>query len=227
MNLSPCSSTSFRFILFDLDDTLYSRDAGLLKELGHRIQAWLCQRLGLTWEEAFVIRRDYFQRYGTTLGGLVVEQEVDTHDYLTFVHDIKVEAYLDPNPALAAMLAALPLRRIIYTNATAAHSRRVLRALGVEAYFERIIAIEEMGLRNKLYRDAYERALALLGAQGPECIMVEDSAPNLGPAKALGLTTVLVGTDGATPPAGRLESVDFEVESVLQVGQIVQRLLDP
>jgi putative hydrolase of the HAD superfamily len=223
----PDAVYPLEFILFDLDGTLYSRDTGLLKEIGHRIQLWICHRLGLTWEEAFAMRRDYFQRYGTTLGGLIAEQEADTHDYLTFVHDIPVETYLEPNPALAAMLAALPLRRVVYTNATAAHSRRVLRALEVDAYFEQIIGIEKVGLRNKLYRDAYERALALLGVQGPECIMVEDSAHNLGPAKALGMTTVLVGTDSATDHAGLSDgSVDFKVESVLEVGQVVQRLLN-
>lgn len=218
---------SLRFILFDLDETLYPRESGLLREVGRRIRLWLCDRLALTREQAAVLQRDYFSRYGTTLNGLIAEREVDAHDYLTFVHDIPVESYLGPNPALAAMLAALPLRRAIYTNATTEYSWRVLGVLGVSDYFERIISIEDIGLRNKLYRDAYERALILLGAQGPECIMVEDSVRNLRAAKALGMTTVLVGQNGSSGGnATSDEIVDFCTENVLGVGQVVQKLLN-
>lgn len=210
---------ALKFIIFDLDDTLYSRDNGMMQEVGRRIQTWLCDHLGLTWEEAIAVRRDYFIRYGTTLGGLIAKHDVDVHDYLVFVHDLPVEEYLDPDPALAAMLASISLRKAIYTNATSEYGERVLQALGVADYFEQVIGIEEVGLRNKPYRDAYEHMLALLGAPGSECIMVEDAARNLHPAKALGMTTVLVD---ATPD----ESVDFVVESVLEVGEVVKRLVE-
>lgn len=216
----------YSFILFDLDETLYPRESGLLKEVGRRIQAWLCEHLALTWEDAYEVRRDYFARYGTTLNGLIVERAIDVQDYLTFVHDIPVETYLNADPVLGAMLAALPLRRAIYTNATTEYSWRVLRALGVDDCFERVIGIETVGLRNKMYREAYEQALALLGAEGGECIMVEDSARNLQAAKALGLTTVLVGENGATGLVkGVSESVDYRLEDVLDVGRVVEGLL--
>jgi len=227
---------SFKFILFDLDDTLYPPTCGLLSEVGHRIQLWLVERLALSWDDATALRRDYFGRFGTTLGGLLAERQgVDADEFLEFVHDVPVEAYLEPEPELAAMLSALPLRRVIYTNATTAHARRVLRALDVAHCFERIIGIAQVGLCSKSFHDAYERALALLDAQGPECIMVEDSARNLRPAKALGLTTVLVREDDPShvsalpvPRSQNLDGcVDFLVTDVLQVERVVQSLVDP
>ena len=210
---------SFDLIIFDLDDTLYSHDNGLLRKVGRRIQVWLCDQLGLAWEEAILLRREYFCQYGTTLGGLVVHHDVDVRDYLTFVHDVPVGEYVGPNPALAAMLASIPLRKAVYTNATVEYSERVLQALGVADCFEQVIGIEEVGLRNKPCLDAYEQMLALLGAQGRECIMVEDAARNLQPAKALGMTTVLVGEETGG-------CVDFVVESVLEVEQVVKRLME-
>jgi putative hydrolase of the HAD superfamily len=60
--------------------------------------------------------------------------------------------------------------------------------------------------------------LTLLGTEGTACIMVEDSARNLRPAKELGLTTILVDAEAD-------EYVDFAVESVLEVGRVVDRLL--
>jgi putative hydrolase of the HAD superfamily len=229
---------TLKYILFDLDETLYPPGSGLLQQIGQRIQAWLCNHLALEWDEASALRSDYFDRYGTTLGGLLTEREVDAGDFLTFVHDIPVEAYVGPNPALSAMLNAIPLRRVVYTNGTAEYAWRVLRALELTACFERVIGIEQVGLRSKLYRDAYERALALIGVQGDECIMVEDSVRNLRPAKELGLTTVLVQMNSLPrslvvraahsrkrPQATTASDVDFVVKDILAVGNIVQDLL--
>ena len=47
----------FKFILFDLDDTLYPRDSGLMKEVGRLIQIWLCDHLGLSEEEIQQLRQ--------------------------------------------------------------------------------------------------------------------------------------------------------------------------
>ena len=189
------------------------------QELGRRIQIWLQRQFDLTWDESFVMRRDYFLQYGTTLGGLIVAHDVDVHDYLYFVHGVPVDEYVAPNPALAEMLDEIPLRKMIYTNAISEYAGRVLHALGVADRFEQVIGIEEVGLHSKPHMDAYERMLAQLDAQGSECIMIEDSARNLCPAKVLGMTTVLVD---AEPDDG---SVDFVVGSVLDVGQVVRDLL--
>ena len=221
------------YIIFDLDDTLYPRDDGPMREIGRRIQQWLCDHLELSWEDAFVMRQDYFRRYGTTLGGLIARHEVDVSDFLTYVHDLPVEEYLDPDPALGAMLASIPLRKVVYTNGTSGYGKRVLHALQVADHFEQVVGIEEVGLRNKFNLDAYERMLALVDARGAECVMVEDIASNLRPAKALGLTTVLVDTGGSMDWLGDApelapsspDHVDFVVRSVLEVGPLVNDLL--
>jgi putative hydrolase of the HAD superfamily len=209
----------YRHIIFDLDDTLYARENGLMGEVGRRIQVWLCENMALTPEEASTLRRKYYNQYGTTLGGLIEEHDVDAHDYLVYVHDIPLEEHIGPNPALDAMLGGIPLRRVVYTNATADYAWRVLGVLGVSDHFEDVIGIEDVGLLNKPYQEAYERVLVRMDAWGPECIMVEDSARNLKPAKVLGMTTILV--DGLPD-----WSVDFVVEDVLQVGQVIERILE-
>jgi putative hydrolase of the HAD superfamily len=217
----------YKFILFDLDQTLYPSESGLQQEVGRRIQNWVSNYLKLSWDEAYEVRKDYYTRYGTTLNGLLVEREIDASDYLAFVHDIPVETYLGPDVALDAMLDALPLRRVVYTNATTEYSWRVLRVLGIDERFERVISIEDVGLRNKLYRDGHERALTLLGAQGNECIMVEDSVRNLKAAKALGMTTLLVRQAGVLGLAEESDgSVDHVLDHVLDVGPVVTGLLN-
>ncbi len=216
----------FEFIIFDLDNALYPPGSGVMETIGHRIHVWLCRELNLTWEEANKLRREYLRQHGTTMGGLMSEHGVDVGGYLDFVHEIQIEKHLEPNPALVEMLERMPLRKVVYTNATSAHGRRVLRALGAYNQFERIIGIEEVGLQNKYNRKAYERMLALLGTVGPVCVMVEDSPRNLPPAKATGMTTILVRAERTPEHVDVAEDViDFAVESVLDVEQIVDQLL--
>ena len=50
--------------------------------------------------------------------------------------------------------------------------------------------------------------------------MVEDAARNLRPAKALGMTTVLVA-----PPAGAdLEGVDYVITRIADIGRVVREV---
>ncbi len=219
---------AFEFIVFDLDDTLYPRGSGVMEAIGDQIQAWVRKELDLSRQEATELRRRYLRQYGTTMGGLMTEHGVDVGRYLSFVHDIPVEEYLEPNPALARMLGQIPLRKVIYTNATLEHGLRVLRALRVTDQFERVIGIQEVGLRNKVSREAYERMLALLEAHPAGCIMVEDSPRNLRAAKALGMTTVLVDAreDGALGGADD-HCIDFAVDTVLEVRLVVDELIGP
>jgi len=212
----------FTHAVFDLDETLYPTSVGLMQDVSRRITLWLQRHLGMGPKEASRLREVYIHLYGTTLGGLLAERagEVDVEDYLAFVHDVPVEAYLRPDPALRAMLAAMPLRHVVFTNSTAEHATRVLNALGIADLFERIVDIRALNFIHKPRREAYGRLLALLDAPGPACILIDDRAVNLQPAKQLGMTTVLVN---GQPQDG----VDFVVSSVLEVGPLVHALLKP
>ncbi|MGB9775978.1 MAG: pyrimidine 5'-nucleotidase [Anaerolineae bacterium] len=210
----------FTYAVFDLDETLYPTSAGLMQDVARRITDWLQRHLGLGVEEAAHLREVYIHRYGTTLAGLLAEhrEKVEVEDYLAYVHDVPVEDYLRPDPALRAMLTGIPLRRVVFTNSSAEHSARVLNALGIADLFERVVDIRALNFVHKPQRGAYERLLALLSAPGPACILIDDRAVNLQPAKALGMTTVLVN---GSPQDG----VDFVVGDVLEVGPLIRRLL--
>jgi len=217
---------SFEFVIFDLDNTLYPRGSGVMEEIGRRIQVWICDQLDLSCEEATEVRHRYLRQYGTTMGGLMTEHDVDIGRYLMFVHDIPIEDYLEPNLALVEMLAEIPLRKVVYTNATSEHGRRVLQALDIADQFEQIIGIREVGLCNKLNREAYERMLTLLGVEGEACIMVEDSPRNLPPAKALGMTTILIDHEEGERFVDIPERcIDFALDSVEEVGKVIDALL--
>jgi len=206
-----------KVILFDLDDTLYPREAGVMPLIGQRIEAYLCQQMGLTVDQSKTLRQRYLKKYGTTLSGLLVEHNVDPEDYLAFVHDVPLEQRLHASPQLDQMLASISLRQVIFTNSTREHARRVLSLLGVAHHFERIIDARNINYQGKKAVRAHQQALDLLEVPGSACILIEDMLHNLKPAKSLGVATVLIGGRGDCT-----NNVDYYIPSVLHVGNVVR-----
>jgi putative hydrolase of the HAD superfamily len=212
------NSNSIRYVLFDLDETMYATETGIMDLISDRINQYMSLRLGIDPEDVAGMRRGYYEQYGTTGRGLFLHHDIDVCDYFHFVHDLPVEDVLEPDPRLDQMLEGLDTEKIIFTNATAAHARRVLRALQVDRHFERIVDIEALGYVPKPDLRAYRHALQLLQVRGEECLLVDDRLRNLRPGRELGMTTVLVGLD--RPGDG----ADFVVGDVVEIGDVVRRL---
>ncbi|MFN2283018.1 MAG: HAD family hydrolase, partial [Anaerolineae bacterium] len=130
------------YILFDLDNTLYTNDTGLFKELGTRLVYWIAQQLDISLEESEALRYEYFVNYGTTMRGLLLHHpEVDIDAYLEYVHDIDVSRYITPNLALDGMLSRLNVAKAIFTNSVVDWAERILQQLGVRRHFMHIIDV--------------------------------------------------------------------------------------
>lgn len=189
----PEHSHAPRIVLFDLDETLYPAQAGMFREVGDRIHAYIRRHLGLSLEEARALRRRYYQRYGTTLRGLQLHHQIDTEEYLAFVHDFDVAAYVHPNPRLDAALSRLKAEKVLFTNATEEYGRRVLRTLGVEHHFKQVYDIRAIQFYCKPDPRGFDLVLQALPARGDECLLIDDNPLNLRTGKDLGMRTILVG----------------------------------
>jgi putative hydrolase of the HAD superfamily len=152
----------------------------------------MIERLGIHHSEVDDRRDKYLDAFGTTLNALRHYYGIDPDEFLKFVHDLPLAQYLKDEPELSDMLDRLPIKKAIFTNADAAHARRVLARLGIGRHFERIIDIRSMEFSNKPHRKAYRKALDFLGAEPHECLFADDSIANLAPATLLGMVTVLV-----------------------------------
>ena len=193
---------NFSTIFFDLDDTLYPSSTGLWEAIRVRMVAFLEERMGFNTEEVNTIRKTYFETYGTTLRGLQIHHQVDTDEYLAYVHDLPLENYISSDPELVSIISSLPQNKWIFTNADAQHANRVLSILGFNNCFQGIIDVRALGFLCKPEVDAYNRALALAGAAtAAECVLLDDSPRNLYPARQMGITTVLVGSTEPNPAA--------------------------
>ncbi len=181
-----------RFLLFDLDNTLYPQSCGLWEAIGDRINLFMTERLGFDPAEVTATREHYLNAFGTTLNALRHYHNVNPDEFLDFVHDLPLAQYIDRDPLLDGMLARMRLRKVIFTNADAPHAVRVLERLGIAHHFERIIDIRALEFIVKPDRRAYERALRMIEARAEECVFVEDSLLNLLPARKMGMLTVLL-----------------------------------
>jgi putative hydrolase of the HAD superfamily len=182
-------------LFFDLDDTLYPPTTGLWDAIRARMEIYLNQRLNIPWEEIPVLRQQLYANYGTTLRGLQAVRHIDALDYLNFVHNVPLENYLTPDPAVRSMLLSLPQRKYIFTNADANHARRVLSFLQLDGIFEDIIDIVYIDPYCKPMQEAFQLALQKAGEPDPHvCAFVDDAPRNLVSAHKLGFYAIRIGS---------------------------------
>jgi putative hydrolase of the HAD superfamily len=188
--------------VFDLDNTLYPPSARLFDQIEVRMTAWVMRELNVDRAEADRLRRHYWETHGTTLAGLMREHWADPGPYLTDVHDISLDA-LEPDPELAARIASLPGRCIVYTNGCAPYAERVLAARGLSGLFDAVYGVEHAGFRPKPERAAFEAIFAADGLTPDRAAMFEDDPRNLAAPHAMGMCTVHVAPEPA--PALHIE----------------------
>lgn len=204
--------------IFDLDNTLYSASTPLFPLIDARINQYMHERAGIPQNQVDQLRRQYWLEYGLTMVGLAKHHGVDPEEYLEYVHDVDVAAILRPSPELAATLAALPGVKVILTNGSLNHARRVLNVLGLQKVFTEIFDVRLAAYRPKPYPEPYRETLKRLGMPGARCMMVEDMAVNLKTAKEFGMATVLIG------PGNGETYVDIRIDEVAMLPEAYQRL---
>jgi putative hydrolase of the HAD superfamily len=210
-----------RYILFDLDDTLYPTSAGLMDDISQRMNEFMITRLDVPAHDVARQRKDYWERYGTTLRGLYIERHIDPQAFLNFVHDVNVAKYLGADARLDQMLAQIAQTKSVFTNAPADYARRVLDALGVAHHFAEIFDINFIEYQSKPTAFAYDKVVAALPVPPRACVMIDDTPRNLAPAQRLGMKTILLNRENhLTKPNG----VDAIAQTIYDVAQIVQDL---
>jgi putative hydrolase of the HAD superfamily len=177
--------------VFDLDNTLYPHHVNLWHQVDEKIRDYIARFLSITHEDAFRLQKDYYQRYGTTMRGMMTEHGMAPDDYLEVVHQID-HSPLVPNPALGAAIEQLPGRKLILTNGTRKHAEAVMRRLEIDRHFEDVFDIAAADLDPKPLPQVYDRFLARHGVDATRAAMFEDLARNLEVPHTLGMTTVLV-----------------------------------
>lgn len=211
--MAAASLAHMRTWVFDLDNTLYPASVNLFAQIRPRMSNWLMQHFSIDAAEAAIMREDYWNRYGTTLAGLVAEHRIDPLEFLNYSHDIDLSV-LNPDPALAQAIARLPGRRVVFTNGDTAYAARVLAARGLSDIFDAVYGAEHAGFTSKPRPEAFARVFAREGLAPRESAMFEDDLRNLAVPHDLGLATVLVGDTEAATRGDHMAHVDHRTDDL-------------
>ena len=183
---------SFQNWIFDLDNTIYDINLGLFKKISNRITDFIMSKYSLDIYQAKKIQKEYYLKYGLTLRGLIVEKKLEPEEFLDYVHDVE-HPELEKNDQLISKIRLLEGKKIIFTNATSNHAKKILNILELEDDFDQIIDIKDLEYIPKPDKRSYKKLLECLNLNKEnldKTIFFEDTVKNLIPAKELGITTV-------------------------------------
>ncbi|WP_409559048.1 HAD-IA family hydrolase [Cupriavidus sp. SZY C1] len=183
--------------LFDLDNTLHDASHAIFPAINRLMTAYVARVLGSDEATASRVRVEYWQRYGATLLGMIRHHQVDPADFLRAAHHFpELADMVRVRRGLAAALGRLPGRKILVTNAPRDYALAVMAVAGIDRYFERVVAIEDMWvhghLRPKPDRRMLRRLLAQTGVAPRRVVLVEDTVSHLKAYAGLGIRTAWV-----------------------------------
>ncbi len=207
--------------LFDLDNTLHDCSKAIFQAIDSGMANAVATSLDIDLDEANVLRRLYWKRYGATVIGMVRHHGINADSFLELSHSFDVASMVHSETGLARKLQQLKGRKILLTNAPFKYARQVLKTLGILQQFEGLWAIDHMRLqgqiRPKPSAALMKQVLARLRVPASQVVLVEDTLRNLKSARQVGMRTVHVfhpGTPFSSLNNGRCHYVDVRVNSV-------------
>lgn len=183
--------------LFDLDNTLHDASHAIFPAINRLMTEYVARVLDTDAATASQVRVDYWQRYGATLLGMIRHHGVDPDDFLRAAHAFpELADMVRVQRGLAAHLRRLPGRKILITNAPRDYARAVMTIAGIDRFFERVIAVEDMWvhghLRPKPDRRMLRRWLARARVPAHRAILVEDTLSHLKHYAGTGIRTAWI-----------------------------------
>jgi putative hydrolase of the HAD superfamily len=213
-------SVAARTWLFDLDNTLHNASPHIFPHISRAMTAYICAQLDVDEAEATRLRKNYWQRYGATLLGLMRHHGTDPNHFLHHTHQFAdLATIVSAERGLQAMLQNLPGRKIIFSNAPQKYAEAVLAIIGIRRCFDAVYSLERLRFQPKPAITGFYRLLHDEGLKPGACIMVEDTLINLKTAKRLGMKTVWVSACTRRPPY-----VDVRLTSVLDLPERLGKL---
>jgi putative hydrolase of the HAD superfamily len=216
-----------RYLLLDLDNTLYSDSRGMEKDILKRMNEYVASWLGMSVHDAREFRHLHIKRYGTTLEWLMEEHGLKDHEaYFAAIHPEGEEYCIEADEALGRILDSIDLPKSVFTNAPMEHAERVLRKLGIGDRFEGIYDIRFNNLKGKPGADAFLRVCAACGAAVEDVLFVDDLPKYVKGFADLGGRSVLIDETGRHPDSGfrRIHSLaelpDIIAEDEIEASQL-------
>ena len=164
-------------LLFDLDNTLYSANYGLEKNVSMRLEKFVSDYLHIDRRESEETHRDLIQNrgYGTTIEWLIAEKgftDIDTY-YMAINPPDEADS-LPPDPELKDFLASIPLVKAVFSNSIRRHIDLILDKLGITDQFDYIFDIRFNNFKGKPHREAFLKVLDAMNTKPENTLFIDD-----------------------------------------------------
>jgi HAD superfamily hydrolase (TIGR01509 family) len=214
-----------RGVIFDLDNTLVDSIDNITKCADHVLRGMGKRGIDrLTAERAMGLTIfDLFALVEPTLtdGEKTLLFNEYRRCYMDFIHETKI---LPHAMEALASAAGRRLRLALVTTKSVGNARRILKAFGMDGYFEAVVGFEDTE-SHKPSPEPILKALKLLGLGAGEALVVGDTEMDVIAGRQAGAKTVAV-TTGVTPWERLvLERPDYVVEDLSELDGIIDSLV--
>ncbi len=197
------------FWIFDLDNTIYRSNLKLFPQVQEKIGLFVANYLNLDINEAQKIQKKFFEKYKSTLRGLMYEFKMKPDDFLDFVHDIDY-SILKNDDEFNVILNQLDGEKYIYTNGSTKHAQNVLEYMNISKHFSGIFDIKDADFEPKPDMESMKSFINKFSIKPKNALMAEDMSINLEPAHKLGIKTLLINTEYSWNKEKKIDYVDFQ-----------------
>ena len=181
-------------LLIDLDNTVYPEDSNIFAQIDLKMKSFIAKNLNVSLDEAFKIQKKYFVNNGTTLRGLMLYHNIQPEEFLNYVHEIDLTS-IKKNEELSDELKKYNGKKIIFTNGSDKHAKKVLKKIGLDKTIDHIFDIIKADYIPKPDISTYQKVIKEYSLNPDKTIMIDDLPNNLKTAKELGIKTVLIKKD--------------------------------
>lgn len=184
---------SMKLVVFDNDGTLYD-DNIVGSRFGEICERYVVARFGVSPDEgeARQFLKELKQKWQTPFSVIALnrEFEVDFEEIVeaTYLQIDLTACRIRKDSAKLETLKAVPHTKVVLTNNPMAHARRVLRHIGLEDCFKRVVGMENLIPHLKPDPEAYRVVETMY--PNHEYIFIDDSITNLDAARECDWKTI-------------------------------------
>lgn len=209
----------YALIIFDMDGTLYSFENGaydiysttFYKKIEQNGVDFISRKLNMNRADAQKIRKSIFDKYNGNISiGLKKEFNIEREEYFNSAWDIDAAKYLKPAVQLDDMLARIKIKKAVLSSAPEVWVQRAIKQLGIYEQLDGVWCDD--GIK-KPDVNAYLRVTNAFNVLPQDTLIVEDEVRYLVPAKELGMTTVLIGSE-------KNRFIDYNIKTIYEIQSI-------
>ncbi|MEI6731968.1 MAG: HAD family hydrolase [archaeon] len=211
-----------KLIIFDMDGTLYRfssgtnfRDSEMYAKIKENSYSFLERKLKINRQKAIEKYNQIKNEFrGEMSIGIERKLGINRYEFFANTWDLSPEELLEKRD-LSGILDSLGLRKVVLTSAPAVWARKVLRYLNVSERVEAVFS-GEPDIRKPDVR-VFKQICDRFEVKPSEVISIGDQLEtDILPAKSLGMTTILVGSES--------ELADYCIKSIYDLPNLMEEL---